>query len=344
MSKIFKIFLVVALLGIISLGGYIYYLQTQNSSNNNSAQIVVPHKKPAEKITFIIGGDVMLGRAVAYQFHNEVTRAFENLGQNFFGNHDVGIVNLEGSISATEFSANPAPDNLIFNFPPQTIDALKYLGVNAVSQANNHSRNQGVSGLETTQNLLKENNIIPIGEQLSYGIERFGSGTKKLSVITIDLLEDKSDITETIKQEKAAGNIVLIFPHWGSEYEQTHNQLQTNFAHTWIDAGADIVIGSHPHVVQDAEMYNNKPIFYSLGNLIFDQTFSATTQEGLIIVGEIEENILKLELLPTKIRNLQVELASPEERVNVVNNLEQDLGFDTTNQENIIEIQITAGS
>jgi poly-gamma-glutamate synthesis protein (capsule biosynthesis protein) len=267
----------------------------------------------------------MTGRAIAWKFNNDVTLAFKNLGQNFFGGQTLGIVNLEGPVSATEFQANPSPDNLIFNFPPQTIDALKFIGVNAVSQANNHSFNQGQAGFQNTQEMLKNANITPIGSETKFGLERFGSGKTKLSVIAIDLLEDKSDLTDTIKQEKQAGDIVLIFPHWGSEYEAAHNQSQENAAHSWIDAGADIIIGSHPHVVQDAEIYNGKPIFYSLGNLIFDQTFSSATQEGLIIKGTITDNQLTLELLPTKIINYQVELKTGDEKQNVIDKFKAQL-------------------
>ena len=345
--KSMRKFLLVSLISEVILGLLIggYFLYFRNDFKVSKVELPKPKPKAEvlpEKVTFIIGGDAMLGRAVASQFNNDVMRAFENLGENFFSGKDIGIINLEGPINSENITPNPTPDNLVFNFPRNAIDALKYLGVNGVSLANNHSRNQGKSGLETTQILLKENNIIPIGEQLNYGVERFGKGKKKLAIVTINLLEDDADISQVIKDEKTAGNWVLVFPHFGSEYQETHNQSQEKSAHAWIDAGADIVIGSHPHVVQDAEIYNNKPIFYSLGNLIFDQTFSTPTQEGLIIVGEIEENILKLELLPTKIRNLKVELASSDERAGVVNSLKENLGFDTNNQENVIDIQITS--
>jgi len=303
-------------------------------SNPESSQVTLSsHPKPktdtptkgSKTLSFTIGGDVMTGRAVAWKFHNDVTQAFENLGQGVFSNQTLDIVNLEGPISSTDFQANPTPDNLIFNFPPQTIDALKYLGVNAVSQANNHSFNQGKAGFEETKKLLEDAKITPIGSQTEYDISRFGSGAKKLSIITINLLEDHSDFTGIIADEKKAGNIVLVFPHWGSEYEETHNQSQANAAHSWIDAGADIIIGSHPHVVQDAEIYNSKPIIYSLGNLIFDQTFSTPTQEGLIVKGSIVDKNLTLEFLPTKIKNYQVQLKDGEEKSQAIQKLLENI-------------------
>lgn len=308
--------------------GIVYYLSTVKPKiddvvleTKKTKEAVLP-KKEEEKLSFIIGGDVMLGRAVAWKFKNDVTQAFENLGEGFFAKEDMGILNLEGPISATEFQADPTPDNLIFNFPPQSVDALKYLGVSAVSLANNHSYNQGKTGFEETKTLLNNAGIVSIGNQKEFGMVRLGDVKKKLSLITINLLEDNSDITGVITDEKKAGNVVLVFPHWGSEYEnQSHGQLQENAAHSWIEAGADIVIGSHPHVVQDIEIYKNKPIVYSLGNLIFDQTFSVPTQEGLIVKGNIVDNKLTLEFLPTKIINYQVELKDGEVKDQTIENL-----------------------
>jgi len=325
-----KYLIILIIFSGLVIAGLSFYIYKFSKENNTPSPVVASHQTEKKKsssvnLTFVIGGDVMTGRAVAWKFSNDVTKAFENLGQNFFGRQTSGIVNLEGPVSETEFQANPAPDNLIFNFPPQTIDALKFLGVNAASLANNHSFNQGKSGFESTTKLLQNAKITHIGSETEYAVAKFGSGKSKLSVITINLLEDHSDINNVIADEKKAGNIVLIFPHWGSEYEITHNQSQESVAHSWIDAGADIVIGSHPHVVQDAEIYQGKPVFYSLGNLIFDQTFSTPTQEGLIIKGALVENYLTLELLPTKIVNYQVELKTGEEKQKVIDKFKTEL-------------------
>lgn len=288
-------------------------------------------------VSFMIAGDAMLGRAVAYQFKNDVTQAFENLPENYFGNVDVGVLNLEGPISDTDPGYNTNPENLIFSFPLQTIDALKYLGVKAVSLGNNHSQNQGKTGLQTTRELLSQANITPIGSQTSFdeeSVKEFG----KLSIITIDTLDDRENITDAIKQEKEKDQFVLVFPHWGSEYlNDRHSNSQENLAHDWIDAGADIIIGSHPHVIEDAEIYQNKPIFYSLGNFIFDQTFSTETMRGLILKGEISHSKTTIEIIPIKNYHLRVELLSGEEKDTIINQFKEQLGTDKFN-ENILEI------
>lgn len=282
-----------------------------------------------ESFTFTIGGDVMLGRAVAWKYNNDVSKVFANLPSDVFQGHDLDIFNLEGPVSNENIKPNPTADNLVFNFPLNSIAALKSLGVNAVSLGNNHSENQGKTGLDNTRTLLTDSNIMPIGSQNAFDYHSLldfnGVGTN-LSVITINTLANKDDLTTTIKKEKQAGNLVLVFPHWGNEYQNKHSSNQEVLAHTWIDAGADLVIGSHPHVIQDAAVYNNKPIFYSLGNLVFDQNFSAETQHGLILTGNITDGKITIDILPTVIKNYQVELLTGVEKENVIKQFKTQIG------------------
>jgi len=290
-------------------------------------------KEITNEFTFMIGGDTMLGRSVAWQFDNKLTEAFKNLGDRFFWGTDVSLVNLEGPISKTEFKSNPNPDNLIFNFPPEAAEALKWLHLNAVSLGNNHSQNQGLSGLKTTRELLSGDNIKSIGSQTSFdenSITRFSSGSKKLSILTINCLETDTDIISAIKEEKAAGNFVLIFPHWGNEYQAKHSNSQSELAYRWIDGGADLVIGSHPHVVQDAEIYQGKLIYYSLGNLVFDQSFSKETQEGMVIAAQISDTNLKIVFIPTEIHKNQVQIAQGRNRQDRIYQIMSQLGQKST--------------
>lgn len=330
--KFAKIFgLVILILMMAFLGLKIFDFKNEDDS---AAIISLPTKKPAAEvpITFTLGGDAMLGRAVAYAFDNDVTQAFTNLGENYFGKVDLGMINLEGPISTENITPNPSPDIMLFNFPRNSIDALKYLKINAASLANNHSQNQGLAGLTTTRQLLSEAQITAIGSQTAFdenSIAHFQGGVKgreKLAVLTINCLETQTNITSNIKAEKAAGNFVLVFPHWGSEYQTTHNSHQETLAHAWIDAGADLIIGSHPHVIQDAEIYQNKPIFYSLGNLVFDQPFSVATQRGLILKGEITSKEIKITIIPTKISKNQVSLLDGTEKDATLEKFQSVLG------------------
>ena len=81
----------------------------------------------------------------------------------------------------------------------------------------------------------------------------------------------------------AGADLVIVFPHWGVEYTTRVSAQQERLGHAAIDAGADLVIGNHPHWAGAVEIYDGKPIWYALGNLVFDQTWSEPTMEGITL-------------------------------------------------------------
>lgn len=107
-------------------------------------------------------------------------------------------------------------------------------------------------------------------------------------------LEQQNTIDE-IKKVKTATDLVIIFCHWGDEYQLKENTNQETLAHQFVDAGADLVIGSHPHVIQPMEEYMGKRIYYSLGNFIFDQYFNESVRNGLGVVVQIDKTTKKLD-------------------------------------------------
>ncbi|MFH1713281.1 MAG: CapA family protein, partial [Candidatus Jacksonbacteria bacterium] len=119
---------------------------------------------------------------------------------------------------------------------------------------------------------------------------------------------DVESAQEVIRQLAAETDLIIVNIHWGAEYEHQFNQTQQSIAHKLIDAGADIIIGHHPHVAQGMEIYQNKPIFYSLGNFVFDQYFSPDTQEGLALGVNITDDERHFFLFPIQSHLSQVEL------------------------------------
>jgi gamma-polyglutamate biosynthesis protein CapA len=280
-----------------------------------------------QSFSLTFGGDMMFDRGIEYFFQGEkLMDVMKNLGERTFWGTDLKIVNLEGPIS----SVPREPDynhSLVFNFPPKTIDVLKWMHLNAVSLANNHTLNNGQKGLSYTVDLLKKNDIAPIGQDARVdadSIKEFSGNGIKASIITIDTLNTDLDLN-LIKTEKKKGNKVVIYPHWGNEYEQTHSQAQENLAESWIDAGADLIIGSHPHVVQDIEIYKNVPIVYSLGNLLFDQYFSPETQQGLIVAGKFTADKLELIVLPTIQKDTKPQLQTGTAKQKVLDTILKDI-------------------
>lgn len=258
-----------------------------------------------ETTTFLIGGDLMFDRNVYHNYRDAgLNSIFEKLGNRSFWGVDLAMANLEGPISSKEIDDDYASGSMVFNFPPETVNTLKYMHLNAVSLANNHTLNAGVSGFNNTKKVLQAAGIQFAGSQNEFNRDNLMriEGEIPLSVITLDeLVEiDENQVIKMIKEEKVAGRKVMMVPHWGVEYESTHHPSQSNLAHRWIDAGADLVVGGHPHVTQDAEIYKNKPIIYSLGNFVFDQYFSQETQEGFLLGGILKQDSIILSFFPFK--------------------------------------------
>ena len=310
----------------------------ENSSSLESVSYVMGHYSEGEKqvkeksISFVFGGDMMTDRNVDYHFRDgKLMEVVKNLGNRVFWGSDITMVNLEGPVNDEPIVANNTANNLVFNMPPQTIDLLSYLHINLVSLANNHTLNDGNVGYERTKVLLNDKNITAIGHQNDFNsssIARVNNGDMQVSIMTIDILANKADLTSKIKSEKELSDRVVVFPHWGEEYQTKHNLAQERLAHDWIDAGADLVIGSHPHVVQDAEIYKGHPIFYSLGNFIFDQDWSLETQKGLIIAGKFTDKVTEIIVLPTVSKKYQPELTQGVEKDSILNKFRKDLDME----------------
>jgi len=286
-----------------------------------------PQVTGTHEVSFMLGGDMMFGRFVAHTYlKSGFEKLFDRLGERVFWGTDASLVNLEGPISDKPVPDDTEPNNLVFNFPPQTLHALRFLHISGVSLANNHTFNQGKKGLTTTRRLLHEAGILAIGdpknvENVTVGHIQ-GNGIT-LHVIGIHALDvDTKDITTLIRDLKKDSNQrVLIFPHWGVEYARIHSPQQEKLAKRWIDAGADIVVGAHPHVIQDMEVYRGKPIVYSMGNLVFDQMFSPQTQEGILVAGSFTDEGLELFILPHHAVRMKPEISRGKEKKRILDTL-----------------------
>ena len=213
---------------------------------------------------------------------------------------DLAIANFE----------NPAPDaftyhpaGFTFSADPDLIEGLANAGIDWVSLANNHIGDAGDQGiLDTLQNLdrwgiahggaeadleaAREPSVLDAGGisvailgydtiKAAYGATATSPGSNQMSV---------ARVTADVKAARAAGaGLVIVFPHWGVEYSATTTALQRRLAHAAVDAGADLVIGSHTHWAGGMEVYKGRPIFYSLGDFVFNITRSEQTEESVVL-------------------------------------------------------------
>lgn len=225
-------------------------------------------------VSVLAVGDVMLGRSVgkAYDKGVDFFGRFRGVEGNFLRGFDMFIANLEGPITDTDSCQHK---EIVFKFDPSVAKYLKRNGVTHVNLSNNHSFDCFSLGLEDTVRHLDAAGIrhmgggplaestrteVVHGKRIAiFGIDRtIAPVDPELVYAHLSLLEEDHDYT-------------LVEVHWGLEYEKTESALQKEFAHGLVDHGADAIIGHHPHVVQPIEVYKQRPIFYSLGNFIFDQ-------------------------------------------------------------------------
>ena len=213
---------------------------------------------------------------------------------------DIAIANFE----------NPAPDNprwhtkgTVFSADPTLMDGLANAGIDYVSLANNHIRDAGGQGLLQTIENIEQRGIKVSGAGKDLAAARrpaiMEAGGVKVAILAYDAIAGKYHATATrigsaplqarlVKADvaaarKAGADIVIVFPHWGTEYDPTPFASQQKLARMIIDAGADMIIGNHAHWAAAMEVYQGKPIWYALGNFVFDQTWSEPTMEGITL-------------------------------------------------------------
>lgn len=265
---------------------------TENSSNLTEA---FPETIDND-IKFIATGDIMLGRSVNLKIQKKQNYAFPfQKIQSLFNSQDVVLINLE-----SPFGQNcPQTDTgMVFCADQRSLAGLKTIHTTHANLANNHIGNQKTEGINLTANLLTQNLITPVGLSTQSGFVVTKVKDTKIAFIGFDDIPPypkqinqltASNLTEKLKQATKSSDFQIVIFHWGNEY-QMRSKRQQEFARLAIDSGADLIIGHHPHWVQEIEEYKGVPIFYSLGNFVFDQMWSQKTREGIIANITIKDN------------------------------------------------------
>ena len=262
----------------------------------------------------VFGGDVMLSRYVgtlAAEKHDPAWPLRDIAG--LFSGADLAFVNLESPFSD---HGKPTTKGMIFRTSPEMIAGLELAGIDVVSTANNHARDCNGYGIDFTVDLLTKHGIAAIGTTAREGVvlERHGVRFGFLAY-TFDQsngnYKDKDERVAMLDSVSAArdiaalstrADVVIVSMHAGTEYQPKPNAQQQEFARAAIDAGAMMVIGHHPHVVQTVEERGRGVIFYSLGNLVFDQFQRKETQKGLVVEALfISKTLVKYNLIPIDI-------------------------------------------
>jgi gamma-polyglutamate biosynthesis protein CapA len=269
------------------------------------------------KIRFV--GDVMLGRNVEFLM-KKYGGAYTTESLDTHPKDAYLVGNFESAIPAVHVPTKSM--TFTFSVDPQYLENLHAYGFTHFGLANNHAYDHGQSGFDSTVETLRDASFEVFGDQkhefasssVAF-IEVEGKMVALVGVYAVYTRPTDAELEEVFAYAKKRSYAQIAYVHWGEEYEPTHSKAQRALAEALVEAGADIVIGHHPHVIQDIELYKDAPIIYSLGNFIFDQYFSEEVQVGLMAELSFSRSALDLNLIPvTSIGSRsQPRMASPLE-------------------------------
>ncbi|GIO41123.1 CapA family protein [Paenibacillus apis] len=254
-----------------------------------------------ERVVISFGGDTL--------FSGKVENKLKQAGYDYPYKHvkdlflqdDLTVLNLETPV--TEGGTPEEEKTFVFKSSPKAIPEMVRAGVEAVNLANNHILDQGVEGLLDTLEHLSEAGVLHVGAGKN-SKEAFAPVYVERNGIRIALCGfsrviprkewaagkgpgvaatyDSTQAVKTIEEARDQADLVLVVVHWGKERTVELEKHQTELAHAYIDAGADLVIGGHPHVLQGLESYKGKWIAYSTGNFIFTKSKDPNTWETAV--------------------------------------------------------------
>lgn len=250
----------------------------------------------------VAGGDVMWDRGVSGRIKQSGTDFLIQDLAPFFKTGDISILNLETSISQRGSRYN-LDKGIFFRSDPRHINLLTDMSINLVSLANNHAFDYGMTAILDTVDYLTHHKIKQVGfgrdneEAIAGPIYEFGG--KKLRFISYNtvypnnvsananqpgiMMINPATLDNEIRQAKKGVDYLILLMHSGEEYSFYPESYKIGLYRKLVDLGADIIIGSHPHVIQSFEFYKGKPIIYSVGNLIFDQYRFPNTREEIVM-------------------------------------------------------------
>ncbi len=238
-------------------------------------------------------GDVMLARGVARSLYRSTIPASVSLLRHVSGGSDVVFGNLESVISDHGVAMDKA---YTFEAPLASVALLEKMGFTHLSVANNHSADFGEVAWLQSFEVLNDHQIQPVGgfrnESVVSVVQKQDHTLALLAFQQLTYPLDVSRVLQTIADASRDNDVVVVSMHWGEEYVTQPNEEIIALAHAMIEAGADVILGHHPHVLQPVELYKNKLIFYSLGNFIFDQTGEQQNQSEIATIDFFEDHIV----------------------------------------------------
>jgi poly-gamma-glutamate capsule biosynthesis protein CapA/YwtB (metallophosphatase superfamily) len=247
--------------------------------------IAVFARTQPHSVRLLFTGDILLSRHVASELEHRRVSPWARF-TDLFHNAQWVSGNLEGAFGSPADCIESA--RVCFASPDSAVEFLRTAGFHGLTLENNHAGDLGSAGREHTRNLLEQESMVPVDFENSPHFARVGDATFALISVTLIPAADgrlqqipSPEISEKLRAARKAADLVVVSIHWGVEYQKLPDAGQRAQAHWLIQQGADLIVGHHPHVVQPPACVDGHPVFFSLGNHVFDQTYPPT-KGGLI--------------------------------------------------------------
>lgn len=262
-----------------------------------TSALLAASDKSYEGLLFV--GDVFLGRNVEYLMERKGSDyPYRGIQFNEIAQNAAVVGNFESAIPKNHIQT---PENMLrFSVHEKFLPSLYKAGFTHMSLANNHSFDYQESGFKNSVSKLKEAKITPFGisgDITTDSVTYVDVDDRKIALIGLETLsrtKSKREFKELISFVSERSDFQIIYVHWGVEYDGVSGSRQRELAATFVEAGADLVVGHHPHVVQEVGLIDGVPVFYSLGNYIFDQYFSDDVKESLLISINFQAGVIDL--------------------------------------------------
>jgi poly-gamma-glutamate synthesis protein (capsule biosynthesis protein) len=271
------------------------------------------------RVSLCACGDVMLSRDVgAIMRDSGMTYPFSGIS-SLVKKFDCAFCNLECPIST---HGAPAEKNNVFRCRPDSAQGLLTSGFNIFSIANNHIDDYGSQALLDTRDFLTAHHFPCAGSDESAWkamepaiVEKNGLKIALLAFLGLPFqsqrghracdpqpaLLDTHSVLSAIRSTSKKADVVIVSIHWGIQYKHFIKKSQQTIAHACIDAGADLILGHHPHSIQPIERYNGKYICYSLGNCVFDEEFQIGSESMVWCCALSKHTVGDVRLVPVLI-------------------------------------------
>ncbi len=292
---------------------------------------LLPGEPTPPTLTLALTGDVMLGRGVAQALDGDWEAAFAEV-QPWLTEADLAFANLESPLTAAPPPPFIPPNNgegqrggYDLRAKPEAVAALHAAGFDVLSLANNHALDAGQAGLaETVATLdaagitgLVDLEIGGLGNLVHWSPAYWPTSLPTYHFLAFDDSVAPLDVAAASDRVTAAAEqaaLVVVSVHWGGEYQAAPGPRQRAIARALTEAGADLIVGHGPHVLQRVEWMGEALVAYSLGNFLFDQPYPADCRRGAILRVTLQgDRLVAVKAVPTVVERGRVRPAGPED-------------------------------